>query len=355
MKRINYFVFGLMLLMLAGGVCAQVNVSYFYGNGCHYCAGVIDSGVLERVDGFEGVNVEMFEIYHNSENRNKYLNFCSRFEISQYNRGVPFAVIECEDSSTYIIGSSIANKLEVAVETCEGNGYSGNGVSPINPHADKITLGGLIIAALIDSINPCAFGVLIFLMLSLLNMGSSKRALRAGLVYTFVVFVVYFLSGFGIFKLIQSFTSMTHYIYIFSGILVLTFGLWQFKDVFLPKVGPTLQISPKAKPLMEKIIHRGTIPAMILLGILVSLFELPCTGGIYLGILTLMSINKTFAVSYLLLYNLIFVLPLIILTILIYKGMSPRILQSWTSNQRNWMKIGAGVVLIALGTYILLF
>ena len=186
-------------------------------------------------------------------------------------------------------------------------------------------------------------------------MGSAKRALKAGLLYTFVVFVVYFLAGFGIFKAIQQFTSITHFIYLSAGVLVLVLGVWQFKDVFLPKIGPTLQISPKVKPLMEKIIRKGTLPAMILLGILVSLFELPCTGGIYLGILTMMSINKTFAISSLLIYNLIFVLPLIVLTVMIYKGMSPRVLQRWTLGERTWMKLGSGIVLIALGVYILLF
>ena len=93
---------------------------------------------------------------------------------------------------------------------------------------------------------------------------------------------------------------------------------------------------------------------MIVLGIFVSLFELPCTGGIYLGILSLMSINKTFAISYLLLYNLIFVLPLIVLTYLIYRGMSPEVLQRWTIKERKWMKLASGVVLIALGVYILM-
>jgi cytochrome c biogenesis protein CcdA len=227
--------------------------------------------------------------------------------------------------------------------------------SPTDPHADKLTLGAVIIAAMIDSINPCAFGVLIFLMLSLLKIGSSKRALKAGLIYTFVVFVVYFLAGFGIFKVIQQFTSITHYIYMVAGILVLGIGLWQFKDILLPDIGPTLQISPRAKPLLEKIIQNGTIPAMILLGIVVSLFELPCTGGIYLGVLTLMSINKTFGIPYLLLYNLIFVLPLIILTFLIYKGTSPGLLQKWTSQNRIWMKLFAGILLIGLGLYILFF
>jgi len=216
MKRVNFLVFGIIFLSLIGFASAQVNVSYFYGIGCPHCSQVIASGVLERVDGIDGISVERFEIYHDDVGRSKFIGYMDGFGISQYNRGVPFAVIECENASTYIIGSSIRDKLEEKVVTCEANGGGGNGVSPIDPNAGKITLGALIIAALIDSINPCAFGVLIFLMLSLLNMGSAKRALKAGLVYTFVVFVVYFFSGLGLFKVIQSFTSMTHYIFLSS-------------------------------------------------------------------------------------------------------------------------------------------
>jgi len=355
MRKINFLVLGLMFLVLVSCVSAEVEVSYFYGVGCPHCSQVVASGILEEVDGMDGVSVEMFEIYHNADGGKRFVEYMDRFGVSNYNRGVPFAVIECEETSTYIIGSSIINKLEDAVQTCEANEGSGDGVSPITPNAGKITLGALVVAAIIDSVNPCAFGVLIFLMLCLLKMGSAKRALRAGLVYTFVVFVVYFLSGLGIFEVIQSFTSVTHFIYMGAGVLVLVFGLWQFKDVFLPSIGPTLQISPKVRPTIEKIIQKGTIPAMILLGVVVSLFELPCTGGIYLGILTMMSINKTFAISSLLLYNFIFVLPLIVLTLLIYRGMSPEVLQRWTQGEKKWMKIGSGIVLVCLGIYILVF
>ena len=356
MRSVNYLIFGLMILLLAGNVYAhQANVSYFYGDGCPSCAKVHASDVLEDVKNIEGVNIEQFEVYYNDENRQKLLYFSNGFGISQDDLGIPFAVIECENNSMYIMGTSIIAELPEMVENCESDENFESDSSPISPNSDKIVLGSLIVAALVDSINPCAFGVLIFLMLSLLKMGSNKRALRAGLVYTFVVFVVYFLSGLGIFRVLQSFTSITHIIYIVSGILVLSFGLWQFKDIFLPKVGPSLQISPKFKPLIEKIISKGTIPAMILLGIVVSLFELPCTGGIYLGILNLMSKNSTFALSYLLLYNMIFVLPLIILTFMIYKGMSPGILQKWTSHERKWMKLGSGIIMVALGIYILVF
>ena len=359
MKRVNLLFVGLMILVLAVSVSAQTDVYYFGRGGCPHCANVLGSGILEKVSGLEGINLEKLDVTRSQEARDLYVNSFDNFGVSQYSRGVPAVVIDCNSDGvgdSYLMGDTpIIENLETRVITCEMNGEGNGGLSPVNANAGKITLGSLIIAALIDSVNPCAFGVLIFLMLSLLNMGSAKRALKAGLLYTFVVFVVYFLAGFGIFKAIQQFTSITHFIYLSAGVLVLVLGVWQFKDVFLPKIGPTLQISPKVKPLMEKIIRKGTLPAMILLGILVSLFELPCTGGIYLGILTMMSINKTFAISSLLIYNLIFVLPLIVLTVMIYKGMSPRVLQRWTSGERTWMKLGSGIVLIALGVYILLF
>ncbi len=335
----------------------QTNIYYFYGDGCTHCAKVAESGILEKVSNLDDINLEKFEIYHDELGREKFNEYSSLVGLRTTERGVPFLVIDCGVNLTYLIGDGpIINDLELKIQICgEGNGDGNGNISPIDPYAGKITLGSLIIAALVDSVNPCAFGVLIFLMISLLKIGSSKRALRAGLIYTFVVFLVYFFSGLGLFKVIQSFTSITHYIYISAGVLVLALGLWQLKDVFLPQIGPSLQISPSVKPLIERIIKKGTIPAMILLGIVVSLFELPCTGGIYIAILTMMSINKTFGLGYLLIYNIIFILPLIILTFLIYRGASPQILQKWTSSERKWMKLAAGIVLIALGAYILFF
>jgi cytochrome c biogenesis protein CcdA len=334
-------------------VSAQTEVYYFYGNGCPHCANVAASGVLERVNAFENVSVTKYEIYYNETSRQKFYDLAAKVGLSKNNIGVPFAVINCSGKLSYLAGDKpLIESLENYSLSCEGKSGSGN-VSPENPNAQTITLGGIIVAALIDSINPCAFGVLIFLMISLLKIGSSKRALRAGLIYTFVVFVTYFLSGLGIFKVIQSFTSITRFIYLGSGILVLIFGALELVDFTRKDKESILKISGKVKPLMEKFIHQGTVPAMIILGILVSLFELPCTGGIYLAILNLMSINKTFGIPYLILYNFIFVLPLIILTFLIYKGTNPAQLQKWTNSEKKWMKLSAGLILVVLGVYIL--
>ena len=359
MRKLNLILICLLLISSFSFISAEssdseVSIYYFYGNGCSACARVSASGVLEKLEQDYEINIIKYEVYYNNQGRELFTKWNDNFGIPQDDRKIPFTVFESNVGATYIKGTSIIDNLEQEY-ILHLNGSVNPNFTPINPNAETLTLWSIIIAAIIDSINPCAFGVLIFLMLTLLSLGSSKRALRAGLLYTFVVFLVYFLAGFGIFKAIQTFTSITNYIYLAAGILVLILGLWQFKDVFLPKFGPSLAISSKAKPLIQKIIKKGTIPAMILLGIVVAIFELPCTGGIYLGILTVMAINKTFGIGYLLLYNLIFVLPLIILTFVIYKGTSPETLQKWTQKERKWMKLAAGVVLILLGLYILVF
>lgn len=332
---------------------AQTEVSYFYGVGCPHCANVAASGVIERVNATENVSVTKYEIYYNDTSRDKFLTLSNLVGVPKESQGVPLAIISDSGNYSYLSGDkAIIEKLESSVLNFEGNENSGN-LATGDVGLYKITLGGIIVAALIDSINPCAFGVLIFLMISLLKIGSSKRALRAGLIYTFVVFVVYFLSGLGLFKVIQSFSSVTRFIYLGAGILVLIVGILELIDFLRPHKESIVKISGRVKPLIEKFIHKGTIPAMIVLGVLVSLFELPCTGGIYLAILATMSINKTFGIPYLLLYNLIFVLPLIIITFLIYKGTNPAQLQRWTQTEKKWMKLSAAVVLIGLGVYIL--
>ncbi len=83
------------------------------------------------------------------------------------------------------------------------------------------------------------------------------------------------------------------------------------------------------------------------------MFELPCTGGIYIAIISLLSQNPELAYLYLAIYNLIFVLPLIVMTFLIYKGMSPERLQRWSNDERAWMKLGAAIVMLLMAIYLL--
>lgn len=330
---------------------AQTDVLYFHQVGCSHCVVVQDSGVLERISSIENVSLTQYEIRFDVKAQEVFTYYKDYFGIKTL--GTPFMVINYSGKLTYLIGDKdIIAKSENFAKTGDFGGAQQSNSTISN---QQITLGSIVVAALIDSINPCAFGVLIFLLISLLKVGSSKRALKYGLAYSFVVFLVYFLAGFGIFKIIQSLSALNTVVYIVAGLLVLLFGVLEFIDFFRASKDKKaiLKIPTSAKPLLERMSSRGTLAATLVLGVLVSLFELPCTGGIYLAILSLMAKHGTFAWGYLVLYNLIFVLPLVAITFIVYKGMSPEMLQRWTNSEKKWMRFAAGVVLVLLGLYLL--
>lgn len=343
-----------ILAFLLVEVSAQTTIHYFYGLGCPHCANVESSGIFEKISENPNITIIKHEIYYNDTGRQIFSEFGGRLGLSAYQRGVPFAVIECNGNLSYLLGDNpIITNLEKSAYTCESIALA-NGASSPNPSSQKITLLSIIVGALIDSVNPCAFSVLIFLLVTLLSIGSRSRTIKAALFYILAVYVTYFLAGIGIFKAIHSLTKITHYVYIGSGIIVTLAGLIEIKSFFFPE-SFKLKIPDSAKPTLESVANKGTIPAVILLGFLVSLFELPCTGGIYLAILTLMSANKSFAVSYLLLYNFIFILPLIIISMIVYKGTSPELIEKWRLKERAWMNLAAGIIMLLLGIYILIF
>ena len=353
MRRLNLIFIGLLFLVLISCVSAgeDVRVYYFYSTGCPHCSNVDASGILDDVDLMDGVSVEKLNLHESQENRDLFDNFCDEFGIAQ--RGWPFAVIERGGKYSYLVGDvPIIEHLLSSVQNGGGIVIDSEGVS--SDTGDSVTIGSVLVAAVIDSVNPCAFGVLIFLMASLLGMGSARRALRAGLIYSFVVFVVYFFMGWGLYNVINVFSSSSgfYYFYLVVALVIFVLGLLQLKDVFWYGKGVTLKISSKVKPIIEKFMARGNLVSIIILGIIVSLFELPCTGEIYIGILTVMSIHKTFGFGYLLIYNLIFVLPLVILTYLIYRGTSTEKLQKWTVSNRKYMKLISGLLLLGLASYI---
>lgn len=323
----------------------QLKVHYFYSTACSHCAIVVDSGILDKVSFMENVSVEKYEVTLTQKAREKYLYFADGFGFSQNDRGIPFLVIEKNGTYDYLKGDTpIIDHLEDSIINFRGISFNGN---TNNPFIGKLTVVGIIGAALIDSINPCAIGVLLFLMAVLLSMGSSKRAFRAAMIYTFVIFIVYLLLGLGIRQLISSF-SILNYVQIIAGVIILAGALIEFKDFFWEGRGFSLKIPDGAKPLLEKYVRRGTFPAIIVLGVLVALVELPCTGGIYLGVLSLISMSELSGVFYLVLYNIIFVLPLIIVAYLIYNGAKVDVMNNWIQGNKRYMRLTAGLIMIFL-------
>ncbi|MDD1708876.1 MAG: hypothetical protein LUQ33_06885 [Methanoregulaceae archaeon] len=219
-----------------------------------------------------------------------------------------------------------------------------------------LTIPLVIAAALADGINPCAFAVLIFLMLSLLSLESRKKMLVVGSVFIFAVFCFYFLSGLGIFAVIQS-AGISRMISIIAAAIAIAAGVISILSVIGGKEGPALlSIPERGKGIIEPYIRKASIPAAFIVGIMVGMFELPCTGGIYLAILSLLSNRMSVmeGIPYLLLYNLFFILPLIIILGVFVLGLPVERLEQLQAGSRRGVRVIMGVVMILLGVILLI-
>ena len=228
----------------------------------------------------------------------------------------------------------------------------------------ELTLGIIISAALIDSINPCVFGVLIFLIAFMMKAFKSPgKMLLGGMLYTAVVYTTYLLLGFGILKFALS-TGISSTFYWFAALIAIIAGLFEIKDYFWYGRGFSLQMIPGGAARIKAYTNwiakmEGHHPALLflttaVLGVFVVLVELPCTGAPYLAILGLLSKGEySSAVPLLLLYNLVFILPLLFIIGLAYFGTSSEKLEEWRKEHRGLMRLGIGLALLALGFYMI--
>lgn len=223
---------------------------------------------------------------------------------------------------------------------------------------EDITLALVIGAALVDSINPCAIGVLLFLSSVLLRISSRSTLLRLGAIYIVTVYVVYVLSGLGLiwFQHALIRRGFAQIVGITVGAFVIALGLIEIKDFFWCGKGISLEISPRHKEKITRMAERISFLGVITLGGFVAAVELPCTGGPYLAITAILAQSFDMqAFFYLLLYNFIFVLPLLVILLMIYFGVSTLKLKRWRQEKRKWMNLASGLLMILLGSLLILY
>lgn len=220
----------------------------------------------------------------------------------------------------------------------------------------ELNLPIVVGAAVIDSINPCAFGVLIFLLAYLAETVKKKvMMLVNGLIYILGVFVTYLVAGLVLLPVIRklgAFSTVSYYV--IAGVIFLA-GLIELKDVFWYGKGFSLAIFPSEAKRIETYVKRVSDKPLtaFLLGVFVALVELPCTGAVYLAVLSLMSFGGV-AVSeivFLILYNLIFVLPLGVILWFVYRGFSTEKFEAWRQRNKRWMRLAIGLMLIGLAVF----
>tara|TARA_Y100000034_G_C6837171_1_gene378438 strand:+ start:510 stop:1208 length:699 start_codon:yes stop_codon:yes gene_type:complete len=222
-----------------------------------------------------------------------------------------------------------------------------------------ITLLRIITLALADAINPCALAVMTMVLVAILlsNENKKHKVLMGGLAFTGAVFVGYFFYGLIIIQLFKSFIEFTSIIYPYLtktlAILAILLGVFNIKDFIRYKPGGLATEMPlKIRPRVKQIIKKITSPkGAFFIGILVTLFLLPCTIGPYIiagGSLSTLSLIKT--IPYLILYNLIFIIPMLAITLIVYAGVSTTDkVSAWKERNIKYIHLVTGILLIALG------
>jgi len=224
----------------------------------------------------------------------------------------------------------------------------------------RITLPTILVAAAIDGINPCAFTVLLLFitaMLATLQAGDQTvntiqaRLLSRGGIYIAVIFLTYLSLGVGLLKTLDLFTRQ-HAPARFGALLAILFGLWMLKDFFLPDWGWRLQAPGKIGVIARQSAKKATIPALIVGGFLIGLCTVPCSGAVYLGVLSLLALQPTalLGYSYLVLYNIVFVLPLAVVLLLAASRPTLNRLAHWNIHHKELVRLvlGGGVVVLGL-------
>lgn len=214
----------------------------------------------------------------------------------------------------------------------------------------------VVISSLLDSINPCAFSVLLLTIAFLASIGRLRsNILKIGTIYIAGLFLIYLLIGLGIIKTLTFFGS-PHFMGKLGASLLVVFGMINLVNEFFPRFPIKLRIPQSAHNTFADYMEKGSMPAAFVLGILVGLFEFPCTGGPYLVILGLLHDSQTYlsGLAYLVLYNFIFVSPLVVILLVASDKELLNKVQIWQQKERRAMKFLGGLAMIILGLIIYL-
>lgn len=221
----------------------------------------------------------------------------------------------------------------------------------------KLLLPLIIASSLVDSINPCAFSILLLTVAFLFSIGKMRSGvLKIGGMYVFGIFVVYMLIGLGILQVLHLFGT-PHFMAKIGAALLIALGGINLLNGFLPKFPIKLKIPTVAHQKIGELMEYASLPTAFALGVLVGLCEFPCTGGPYLAALGLLH-DKTTAfegLGYLFLYNIIFVFPLVVLLFISSNRSLIEKAELWKRENNRAMRFWGGIVAILLGVAIFFF
>lgn len=341
---------------------------YFWSATCPHCKAARPF-VDTLADSHSWIDVRDLEVTRSVDNRALYLSIADT--LGQPARSVP-AFVFCGEMVTGFdsvdgVGAYLQRRLgECLLRLQAGGDVTGSSteapVLPVIGSLEGWSLPALTVAlAALDSFNPCAMFVLLFLLTLLVHARSRARMLLVGFTFVAVSGIAYFLfmaAWLNLFLLMGQLAWIT----LAAGALAFVIGAINVRDYWQPAQDATLSIPTAAKPrLFQRM--RGLIAARslapliggtLLLAVVANAYELLCTAGfpmVFTRVLTLNELPTSAYYLYLLAYNAIYVLPLLVIVVLFTLSLGRRKL---TDAQGRSLKLLSGLMMLGLGSVLLL-
>lgn len=219
-----------------------------------------------------------------------------------------------------------------------------------------LLLPAVLVTGLVDGINPCALGILLFFVAFLFTIRKTRVSVaRMGAVYIGMVYGVYFLIGLGLLR--ASTLLEGHWLGQAGAVLLILLGLTNLLGAVFPRFPIRLEVPERSKEGLKDWMYKATLPTTAVLGGLVGLHTFPCSGGPYVAVLGLLASQTSFwqGLGYLVLYNLMFVVPLIVVLVLSLDPVLGGKIQAWERSSSRTMRGVTGGAMAALGLGLLIW
>src|SRR3989344_4612780 len=211
------------------------------------------------------------------------------------------------------------------------------------------------VSALLDSVHPCSFSILLITIAFLFGMQMARgRILVIGGIYIAGIFVASLAIGIGAFQVLHIF-DVPHFMGKLGATLLILFGMLNLTNWLVPSFPLKLSIPASAPRKMAELMNSVSIPAAFALGLLVGLCKFPCMGGPYLMVIGLLHDGTTYTagIGYLLLYNVILILPL---AAVLYMAANKEVvekMQGWRRTNVSQVRLWSGIAMVLLGIIVL--
>lgn len=366
---INEFYFNLDIIPIINS-SQRLSADLYYNNSCDPCDQYINlftqlSSNFSANFSFQFKNIDENNTFQ-EDYRQVLIESASNYStplIVVYSNGTIVSIVKQENITSS--ASYLDNALHLYVKNITPNNKNENVIQtpfgPIDITAWSLPLLTIILGG-IDSFNPCAFFILIFLLNLLIYAKSRRRMLLIGGIFIFfsgLLYMVFMFFLYELFRQLQTNPATLLIITLAVGAIVLPMGILNIKDFFYFKKGASLSIPDSKKPKIYKKMRElvknqklgATIIGTIVLAGTVNFYELLCTLGLpfaFTKALSNFSITDSSATyyMYILLYNIVYVIPLFIIVLIFVITLGKRKLTEWHG---QIMKLVSGIMLSLFG------